>query len=141
MPKTGWTCTGVTDLGAQTGVCEMCGHQIIRYVHYMSHPNFRSLGVGCICAGKMEGNIEQAKKREQDFKSKEFRKATFKGRQWKISGKSNSYLKVKNHLIVLYRNPQSDTWKYSMDRVFCPEVYHTREEAEDAIFEALEEFR
>ena len=90
VPKTGWVCTGVTDLGAPVGVCEMCGHQIIRYVHHMFHPDFRSLGVGCICAGKMEGNIERAKKREQEFKSKELRKANFKDRQWKTSEKSNS---------------------------------------------------
>lgn len=141
VPKTGWVCTGVTDLGAPVGVCEMCGHQIIRYVHHMDHPDFRSLGVGCICAGKMEGNVERAKKREQDFKSKELRKANFKGRQWKTSKKSNSYLKIKDHLVVLYHHSQKDTWKYAIDGVFCPEVYYTRESAMDAIFEALEKLR
>ena len=141
VPKTGWVCTGVTDLGAPVGVCEMCGHQIIRYVHHMFHPDFRSLGVGCICAGKMEGNIERAKKREQEFKSKELRKANFKDRQWKTSKKSNSYLKIKDHQVVLYHHPQKDTWKYAIDGVFCPEVYYTRESAMDAIFEALEKLR
>jgi len=141
VPKTGWVCTGVTDLGEPVGVCEMCGHQIIRYVHHMYHPNFGSLGVGCICAGKMEGNIEQAKKREQDFKSKESRKENFKNRQWKTSKNSNSYIKIKDHLVVLYHNKKYDTWKYSLDNVFCPEIYPTREEAMDAAFEALEKLR
>ena len=141
VPKTGWVCTGVTDLGEPVGVCEMCGHQIIRYVHHMYHPNFGSLGVGCICAGKMEGNIEQAKKREQDFKSKESRKENFKNRQWKTSKNSNSYIKIKDHLVVLYHNKKYDTWKYSLDNVFCPEIYPTREETMDAAFEALEKLR
>ncbi|MBQ3251629.1 MAG: UvrD-helicase domain-containing protein [Oscillospiraceae bacterium] len=141
VPKTGWVCTGVTDLGEPVGVCEMCGHQIIRYVHHMYHPNFGSLGVGCICAGKMEGNIEQAKKREQDFKSKESRKENFKNRQWKTSKNSNSYIKIKDHLVVLYHNKKNDTWKYSLDNVFCPEIYPTQEEAMDAAFEALEKLR
>ncbi len=141
VPKTGWVCTGVTDLGEPVGVCEMCGHQIIRYVHHMYHPNFGSLDVGCICAGKMEGNIEQAKKREQDFKSKEARKENFKNRQWKTSKNSNSYIKIKDHLVVLYHNKKYDTWKYSLDNVFCPEIYPTREEAMDAAFEALEKLR
>lgn len=141
VPKIGWVCTGVTDLGEPVGVCEMCGHQIIRYVHHMYHPNFGSLGVGCICAGKMEGNIEQAKKREQDFKSKESRKENFKNRQWKTSKNSNSYIKIKDHLVVLYHNKKYDTWKYSLDNVFCPEIYPTREEAMDAAFEALEKLR
>lgn len=141
VPKTGWICTGVTDLGEPVGVCEMCGHQIIRFVHHMYHPNFGSLDVGCICAGKMEGNIEQAKKREQDFKSKEARKENFKNRQWKTSKNSNSYIKIKDHLVVLYHNKKYDTWKYSLDNVFCPEIYPTREEAMDAAFEALEKLR
>lgn len=141
VPKTGWVCTGITDLGEPVGVCEMCGHQIIRYVHHMIHPNFRSLGVGCICAGKMEGSIEQAKKREQDFKSKESRRESFKNRRWKTSKNSNSYIKIKDHLVVLYYNKNYNNWKYSLDNQFCPEVYHTREEAIDAAFEALEKLR
>ena len=138
VPKSGWVCTGVTDLGAPVGVCEMCGHQIIRYVHHMQHPNYRSLNVGCICAGKMEGNIEQAKKREQDFKSKQARKESFKNGRWKMSKNSNSYIKVSDHVVVLYHNKIHDNWKFSLDNVFCPEVYATREEAMDAAFEALE---
>ena len=141
VPKSGWVCTGITDLGEPVGVCEMCGHQIIRYVHHMVHPNFRSLGVGCICAGKMEGNIEQAKKREQDFKSKESRRENFKNRHWKTSKNSNSYLKIKEHLVVLYHNKQYNNWKYSLDNQFCPEIYAPREEAIDAAFEALEKLR
>ena len=141
VPKTGWICTGITDLGEPVGVCQMCGHQIIRYVHHMVHPKFRSLGVGCICAGKMEGNIEQARKREQDFKSKASRKESFKNRQWKTSKNANSYLKIKDHLVVLYHNKAYNTWKYSLDNQFCPEIYLSREEAMDAAFEALEKLR
>lgn len=138
VPKTGWVCAGVTDLGEPVGVCEMCGHQIIRYVHHMYHPDYRSLDVGCICAGKMEGNVDRAKKREQDFKNKQSRKENFKNRQWKTSKNSNSYIKIKDYLVVLYHNKKYDTWKYSLDNVFCPEVYATREEVMDAAFEALE---
>ena len=141
VPKTGWVCTGVTDLGEPVGVCEMCGHQIIRYVHHMYHPNYRSLGVGCICAGKMEGNIDRAKKREQDFKNKQSRKDSFKNRQWKTSKNSNSYIKIKDHLVVLYHNKMYNNWKYSLDNTFCLEVYSSREEAMDAAFEALEKLR
>ena len=138
VPKEGWVCVGVTDLGAPVGVCEMCGHQIIRYVHHMQHPQYRSLGVGCICAGKMEGDIEQAKQREQEYKNKQTRRENFKKRKWKTSKNNNSYIKIKNHLIVLYYNKRFNNWKYSIDNVFCPEVYSNREEAMDGAFEALE---
>ena len=138
VPKSGWECVGVTDLGEPIGVCEMCGHQIIRYVHHMVHPNYHQLDVGCICAGKMEGNIERAKKREADYKNKEARRSTFKNRKWKTSKNGNSFLKVKEHLIVLYYNDKYKNWKYSLDNEFCVEVYKTKEAAMDAAFEALE---
>lgn len=138
VPKDGWTCEDVTDLGAPVGVCEMCGHQIIRYVHHMTHPNYRSLDVGCICAGKMEGNIENAKQREQNLKNRQARKESFAKRKWKISKNNNRYIKIRDHLIVLYYNQKYDNWKYSLDNAFCPEVYKTREEVVDAVFEALE---
>lgn len=71
VPHSGWSCTGVEDLGAPVGICEMCGYQIIRYVHHMEHPRYTSLSVGCICAGKMEGSIAEAKRREAEFKNKQ----------------------------------------------------------------------
>lgn len=138
VPKEGWTCVGVTDLGAPVGVCQMCGHQIIRYVHHMIHPDFHPLDVGCICAGKMEGDIEKAKQRENDFKNKEARRQNFRKRKWKTSKNNNSFIKIKDHLIVLYFNKKYNNWKYSLDNVFCPEVYISRDEAMDAAFEALE---
>lgn len=138
VPKSGWFCTGVTDLGEPVGVCQMCGHQIIRYVHHMVHPHYHPLNVGCICAGKMEGNIEKAKQRENDFKNREKRRENFKKRKWKQSKNNNSYIKIKDHLIVLYYNAKYNNWKYSLDNQFCVEVYKDKESAMDAAFEELE---
>ncbi|MBQ8287799.1 MAG: UvrD-helicase domain-containing protein [Clostridia bacterium] len=139
VPKSGWVCTGITDLGEPVGVCQMCGHQIIRYVHHMIHPNYpRSLGVGCVCAGKMEGDIEGAKKREQEFKNKQSRLQSFLTRKWKVSRNFNSYLKIKDHLIVLYQVKGKSLWKFSLDNVFGTEVYKTKEDCQRAAFEALE---
>lgn len=141
VPKTGWICIGVTDLGAPAGICQMCGYQIIRYVHHMVHRNFRPLDVGCICAGKMEGDIERAKQREQNFKNKQARRENFQNRKWKTSRNGNSYLKIKEHIIVLYQNKFHETWKYSIDNVFCQEIFETREETVNAAFEALEKLK
>ena len=138
VPKEGWMCIGVTDLGKPVGVCQMCGHQIIRYVHHMIHPQYRPLDVGCICAGKMEGDIERAKQRENDFKNKEARRENFKNRKWKNSKNNNPFIKIKDHFIVLYYNKIYNNWKYSLDNVFCVEVYKTKDAAMNAAFEALE---
>ena len=138
FPKTGWSCTGVTDLGSPVGICEMCGWQIIRYVHHMVHDSGLSLDCGCVCAGKLEGNIERAKKREAAFKNKEARKFNFKKRTWKKSGRGNEYLKIKNHIVVLFHFRDSDKWKYSIDNQFCKKSYNSRNEVIEAVFEALE---
>lgn len=138
FPKTGWSCTSVTDLGAPVGICEMCGWQIIRYVHHMVHNSGLSLDCGCVCAGKLEGNIECAKKRESAFKNKEARKFNFKKRTWKKSGRGNEYLKIKNHIVVLFHFRDSDKWKYSIDNQFCKKSYSSRNEVIEAVFEALE---
>lgn len=137
--KTGWICTGVTDLGSPSGICQMCGFQIIRYVHHMYHPETgKQLNCGCVCAGKLEGNIDKARKREAAFKNKEQRKITFKKKQWKRSSKGNEYLKIKNHLIVLFHFRDSDKWNFSIDNVFNKKAYKTHEECLEAIFNALE---
>ncbi len=135
-PHDGWHCAGVSDLGAPVGVCEMCGCQVIRYVHHMVHPAFHPLNVGCVCAGKMEGNVEQAIKRENDFKNKENRRRNFLKRTWKTSRNGNHYVKIKQHVVVLYR--QKGGWQYSLDYVFCNTLFPSRDQAMNAAFEALD---
>ena len=142
VPHSGWTCVGVEDLGAPVGVCEMCGYQIIRYVHHMEHPEYRSLAVGCVCAGRMEGDMEGAKRREADFKNRQARHMNFLKRKWKRSKKGNEYLKIDGHIVVLYQNVKGKTvWKYSVDNEFCKETYSTREEAAEGVFRALEQMK
>jgi hypothetical protein len=69
VPHLGWECVGVDDLGNVADECEMCG-TAIRYVHQMRHPNFpEELGVGCICAGHMEGDYHASRAREATLKS------------------------------------------------------------------------
>ena len=134
VPKTGWICVDIVDLGKPSKVCEMCSKQELRYVHYMKHPNYRMLRVGCICAGKMEGDIEKAKKREEDLKRENSRLDTFLRKEWKLSLKGNKYIKFNNHIIVLYYNPKNNKYNFSVDNVFDNEGYSTEKEAKLAAF-------
>ena len=142
VPHSGWTCVGVSDYGKPCKICEMCGHQIIRYGHEMIHPSYHPLIAGCICAGKMEGNIEAAKDREREFKNRISRKKTFLTRKWKTSAKGNQYLKINDHVVVLYQAKDKEGknrgWQYSIDSEFCRTRYKTRELAMNAAFAALE---
>ena len=142
VPHSGWSCVGVEDLGAPVGICEMCGYQIIRYAHHMEHPKYRSLSVGCVCAGRMEGDVAEAKRREADFKNRQARRMKFFQRKWKRSKKGNEYLKIDGHVLVLYSQEKGKhIWKYAIDNEFCRMEYTTRERAIAGIFDALEQIR
>lgn len=140
FPKSGWICTSITDLGAPKGICQMCGYQIIRYVHHMYHQETgKQLDCGCVCAGKLEGDINKARKREAAFKNKLQRKINFKKKKWKCSAKGHEYLKIKNHLIVIFHFKDSNKWKFSIDNQFNKTAYNSRNDCIEGIFNALEE--
>ena len=140
FPKSGWVCTDITDLGAPRGICQMCGYQIIRYVHHMYHAETRmQLDCGCICAGKLEGDIDKARKRESDFKSKEQRKINFMKKKWKLSSAGNEWLKIKNHFIDIFQYKKTGKWNFVIDDVFNKTVYDTREECIEAAFYAIDD--
>ncbi|MDE6940904.1 MAG: hypothetical protein K2P40_08195, partial [Lachnospiraceae bacterium] len=142
VPHDGWTCSGIEDLGAPVGICEMCGYQIIRYAHHMEHPRYHSLTAGCVCAGRMEGDIEAAKRREADYKNRESRRASFFKKKWKHSKKGNEYLKTDGHVIVLCQLERTgNQWKYAIDNTFCKTLYSNRDTAAAAVFDALEKMR
>lgn len=140
-PQSGWVCKGVTDLGSALGVCAMCGTQIIRYVHTMYHPVAKlTLGCGCVCAGKMEGDVTQAKRREQAFKNRQKRQENFMKKSWKRSARGHEYLKIKEHLIVLFHFKDSGKWSFSIDGEYSKDFFVAREQAILAIFNTLEKF-
>lgn len=48
----------------------MCDQERIRYVHHVSHPEAGNLDVGCICAGKMTGDLPLARGREKRVRAR-----------------------------------------------------------------------
>ena len=89
--------------------------------------------------GKLEGDINKARRREVDFKNKQQRKINFKKKQWKRSARGHEYLKIKNHLVVIFHYKDSGKWNFALDNVFSKKTYNSREECLEAIFNALEE--
>jgi len=102
IPHSGWECINIQDFGEPVMTCLMCGRETIRYVHYMRHPDYPvTLEVGCICAGKMEGNLQNAKERDSLLKSRLNKRKNWLNRNWKISNNGNKYIESDNHIIVL----------------------------------------
>ena len=139
VPHDGWTCVDVIDLGEPVGVCRMCGHQIIRYVHVMRHPDYpRTIGAGCVCAGRMEGDPEAARNREAAFKNRLARRETFTASKLKRSRKGNEYLKYKGELVTLLEDRfRPGCWKTAVRGIYT-EPRRTREEALGDAFDILD---
>ena len=139
VPHSGWECVGIIDLGAPVGVCRMCGHQIIRYVHIMRHPDwYRTIGAGCVCAGRMEGDPEAAKAREAAFKNRAARRETFLKTPLRRSRNGHEYLKYKGEMVTLLEDRfRPGTWKHVLRGQFSA-GYATKEEALAAAFDVLD---
>ncbi len=141
IPQTGWTCVGMTDLGkGHYTTCEMCKSTTIRYVHHMQHPNYpHTLGVGCVCAGRMEGNVERAKTREANFKGRAQQKKHFLSKKWKQSSRGNEYAKLKDHVIVVFQLNKganaAPLYSFSVDQVLSKAVCKTLAEAKARAFD------
>ncbi|MBR5444930.1 MAG: UvrD-helicase domain-containing protein, partial [Clostridia bacterium] len=139
VPHEGWECIDIIDLGQPVGVCRMCGHQIIRYVHVMQHPDYpRTIGAGCVCAGRMEGDIEAARQRENDFKNRLARLETFLALPRKRSRNGHEYVKYKGEIITLLEDKyKKGQWKTAFRNRYS-QPYPTKEEALRAVFAEID---
>jgi hypothetical protein len=103
VPHKGWTCIDIEDLGEPGMICEMCESQVIRYVHLMEHTGYSGvLRVGCVCAGHMEGDLGNAKVRDDFMKSRARKRSHWLSRKWKLSVKGNEYLKADGFIITVF---------------------------------------
>ncbi len=124
VSETGWHCVGITDLGRPSAVCGLCQKQAVRYLHFMVHLDGRKMSVGCVCAGKLEGNTEKAKEREAEFKSQLARQANFAKKKLSASRNGNLYLKHNGHILVVLQDKyQQNLWRYVLDGNFSQFAY------------------
>ncbi len=139
VPHEGWECTGIVDLGEPVGTCRMCGHQIIRYVHIMRHPNYhRTIGAGCVCAGRMEGNPAAARERETNFKNRQKRLETFMALPRKRSRNGHEYVKYHGEIITLLEDRfRKGQWKTAFRNQYSAS-FATKEEALRDLFEKVD---
>lgn len=137
IPHKGWHCVGIEDLEEASATCEMCGKERIRYVHGMEHPDGLSLNVGCICAGKMTGDYEGAKRRERDARNRASRRTRWLSRQWKVSAKGNHYLKLDGRHLLVFKN-RSGQYGIKVGKEFDCRAFPTPAAAKLALFDAFD---
>jgi hypothetical protein len=136
VPRKGWKNVDVIDLERDYDTCEMCGHDPIRYVHIMEHPEFpRRLRVGCVCAEKMcEGY--NAKGRERDLKSRAARRWRWVTHGWRWTKKGNSCRKEGEHWLVIWEDRyRPGKYKYSIDGDVSHESFESIVATQMALFD------
>jgi hypothetical protein len=143
VPKKGWSCVGIEDLGAPDAICEMCEVQHIRYVHTMTHPDYvTELNVGCVCAEKMEDDYVGPRLREKALRSAAGRKKRWLTRKWQRSARGNAYINTDGFNITVYSN-RDGTWggrileRASGRSLPSKKRYPTEDAAKLAAFDAM----
>jgi hypothetical protein len=103
VPKKGWTCERMQDLGSPQATCEMCETKTIRYVHTMTHPHYgTALQVGCVCAQKMQNDYAGPRLREKKLRSiADRRKRWLRRRGWTIFAQRNAYINTDGFLVLI----------------------------------------
>jgi len=138
VPHKGWKNVDIIDLEDDYESCQMCGHEPIRYVHVMKHPEIANpFRVGCDCAAKMcEGY--NASGRESDLKSHASRRKRWLKRRWSWSKKGNLYRKEGDHfLVILPDKYHPGKHFYTIDGTYSKERFDTVEATKLAIFDKL----
>ncbi len=147
VPHKGWACTYIEDLGSPDQTCEMCEKEHIRYVHYMSHPDYPGeLQCGCICAGNMEANLVAAQNREAKLRNRSSRKRNWpKLRGWHTSVKGNLTMTKDGYRITLFKSGQG--FKASVVELtknvpfYSKRIFKLELEAQSASFDQVEHMK
>ena len=141
VPKRGWTCEDVDDLGADgpgydPGVCQMCHNESLRFIHHMIHRDYPvTVEAGCICAGHMADGYD-GHAREQILKGVAERRKRWLGRNWRVSRNGNEYLNLNGYRFGVC--PRGNGWNWWIIRPHrFGDGYKTRHEAKMALFEHL----
>ncbi len=133
LPRMGWICVCMYDAapdrrpddddGWHDGpsddalpLCEWCGHQHIRYVHQLHHPDVPDvLEVGCVCVGRLTGEpVETVKEREKGVRNRSARRETFsQNNNWTpTADKKGIRLRHMSHIYVL-KPTRTGSWSGS----------------------------
>lgn len=150
IPHRGWYLLDVIDIREdgqsedETNYegCMMCGNERIRYVHIVEHPEIdEEFRVGCVCAEKMTNDYINPGRREIELRNRASRRKNWHKKKWKLSQKGNWYLKVDEHIIVIFREKISRKYKVMIDKTIGHKLFEEFEDAKMAAFNGIEYFK
>jgi hypothetical protein len=151
IPHKGWRCLDVTDV-CQEGetaeessyeICQMCGHERIRFVHIMRHEaQALDLRVGCVCACKMMDDYELPKIREREARNRTARRSKWLTRKWQISRNGRPWIKAGDyHVVVCVESGNPHSFRLYINKKRGARTYDSEPSAKLAAFDAIEEMK
>jgi hypothetical protein len=140
IPAKGWILNGVEYIMPETtddyASCEWCGNERIRYVHHLSHPDhFEELAVGCVCSGKLTGDLLAAKGAEKLTRSRSKRREAFPDRAWKTTRYGGLSITINGQRVTVAR--KSETYRIWINGRKGSRTYCTSRAAMLAAFDYL----
>lgn len=148
VPKVGWRCEEMTDLGDDRELCVMCNKIWIRFQHHMVHPDRPDVTLNCgsVCAGRMEENPAAAQRREADA-TRTARARDFQP-EWRWAEQTgNPWFRHRGWRCTVFADAKKGSgWKYVVSRSDAPthfgkKNYADQREAMEACGVALVEQR
>lgn len=104
-PFEGWYGAEVIDMAHDNNQCELCDCKRVRFIHVMDHEDyFESLHVGCVCAGIMEGDLLEAKERDNQARNRSKRKVNYLKKKWHLVGGCYWFLSYKRNVLGIMKN-------------------------------------
>lgn len=145
-PQSGWIYQGSDDLGDLCGVCEWCGTEL-RYEHYIYHPNYGYLSVGCECADRLT-QTETASKNDHKMHLAEQRLQRYlNSPKWKKRKNCYFYPNLEGYEIMIAEKEYgyfitliyNYNYEYNMHeaREHSKKKYETLDDAKKQIYHAI----
>lgn len=143
VPKKGWDCINVEDVGEDLQQCEMCESAHIRFVHYMQNARYpEQLACGAVCAGHMEEDLVRAERRDKEMRSNAGKRKRFPSLQgWYSSRSGNPTIKRGGATITVFQKGKH--WRGVVNHVhldnplYTRDTFETKEEAQRAAFDTM----
>lgn len=119
--------------------CGFCGHERIRYVHVLTHPDLdRNLETGKVCSGKLIGDPEKADEMERAARSRSQKLKRWMERPLQITDSGNYYTKARGYHILIFDDRDTGYYKLKIGPVWGTKKYRTPDLALKAAFFGLE---
>lgn len=117
----------------------MYGNEKIRHVHIVEHSEVENeFRVGCVCAENMTNDYYNPVKKRELRNDRSSRLKNLHNRKWKLSYKGNSYLKIENHLLVIFKDKFTQQFKVIIDNTTGSKLFENLEKAKLATFKGIE---